>query len=55
MARIAALLSILALLAAALFAANEDWSFSLVGTLAAVLAIIGFAVVAAGWTIRHDV
>jgi hypothetical protein len=54
MIRLAVLLSILMLFAVMLLVASDDWSFSLFGPLAAVAAMVGFAVVAAGWTIRHD-
>jgi len=42
-------------LAVILFAANASGEMSLVETLLALLAIVGFAVIATGWTIDHDV
>jgi hypothetical protein len=45
----------LLLLGALLYFAPDDPAFSLLGTLLAMCVIIGFAVAAAGWTIRHDV
>ena len=38
----------------ALLAADNSLGFSLIESLGAMFLIIGFAVVAAGWTIRHD-
>jgi hypothetical protein len=55
MIRIVCLLLTLPVLAAVLFVANDRWDLSLIGTLAAVTLIVGFAAAAAGWTIRHDV
>lgn len=55
MIRIASLLLILPALAVALLIANDGWGLSLVETLIAIFVIVGFAVTAAGWTIRHDV
>jgi hypothetical protein len=55
MIRIASFLLILPALAVALWIANDDWGLSLVETLIAIFVIVGFAVTAAGWTIRHDI
>ncbi len=49
------LLLTLPALIAAWFVANDVLSFGLVETVVAVTLIIGFAVVATGWTIRRDV
>jgi hypothetical protein len=54
MIRIAGGVLILLALILVLCAANDALSFSLAGTLAAVLLIIAFGVAATGWTIRHD-
>ena len=40
---------------AAWFVANDALSLSLIETIVAVALIIGFAVVATGWTVRRDV
>jgi hypothetical protein len=55
MIRLTCLLLTLPVLAAVLFVANDRWDLSFIGTLAAVTLIVGFAVAATGWTIRHDV
>ena len=48
--------SVLGLLAliVAFCAINDDLSFSIAGTLMAVLLIVAFGIAATGWTIRHD-
>ena len=38
-----------------LLLARDAWNLGFIETFAAVVLIIGFAVVATGWTIRHDV
>ena len=55
MIRIITVLLTLAALIAAAFMANDAESLSFFGMLGAVVLIIGFAVGAADWTIRHDV
>jgi hypothetical protein len=55
MIRLTYFLLALPVLAAVLFVANDRWDLSFIGTLAAVTLIVGFAVAATGWTIRHDV
>jgi hypothetical protein len=55
MIRIASLLLILTALAVALLMADKGSALSLVGTLAAIFVIVGFAVAAVGWTMRRDV
>jgi hypothetical protein len=55
MIRIVVLLARLPALLAAGLAADNSLGFSLIESLGAMFLIIGFAVVAAGWTIRHDV
>lgn len=54
MIRIAGGTLVLLALIVVLFAANDALSFSIAGTLTAVLLIIAFGVAATGWTIRHD-
>jgi hypothetical protein len=54
MIRIASLLSIPPVLALAWLVADSG-GLSLVGTMAAILVIVGFAVAAVGWTMRRDV
>jgi hypothetical protein len=55
MVRITSFLLILSVPAIAWLIANNGWGLSLVETLIAILLIVGFAVAAAGWTIRRDV
>jgi hypothetical protein len=55
MLRIASLVLVLLVLAIALLIANTGLGLSLVETLMAVFLIVGFAIMAAGWTIRRDV
>jgi hypothetical protein len=55
MTRIVILLAGLSALLAAGLAAENSLGFSLIESLGAMFLIIGFAVAAAGWTIRHDV
>jgi hypothetical protein len=55
MIQLTCLLLTLPVLADVLFVANDRRDLSSIGTLAAVTLIIGFAVAATGWTIRHDV
>jgi hypothetical protein len=38
-----------------LLTTNDGWDLSLVEALMAIFLIVGFAVVAAGWTIKRDV
>ncbi len=54
MIRIAGIVLVVLALVVVLFAANSAVSFSVVGTLTAVLLIVAFGVAATGWTIRHD-
>lgn len=53
MVRLASLLFVPALVL--LIVGNDGGIISLIGTLAAVVGIVGFAIAAAGWTIGHDV
>jgi hypothetical protein len=53
--RIASLLLAVPVPAVALLIANDGWGLSLTETLIAVCLIVGFAVLAAGWTIRRDI
>ena len=46
---------LLAALVAAWFVANNDLGLGLIETIVAVAVIVGFAVLATGWTIRRDV
>ena len=55
MIRAASLLAGLSLIVAGLFAANWSGALSLVGTVFGIFAIVGFAVIATGWTEDHDV
>jgi hypothetical protein len=55
MIQIIRLLLTLPALIAAWFVANDALSLGLIETIVAVALIIGFAVVATGWTIRRDV
>jgi L-cystine uptake protein TcyP (sodium:dicarboxylate symporter family) len=55
MIRIAGLLLIMPIVAVALLIANDGSDLSFVETLVAVFVIVGFAVTAVGWTVRHDV
>ena len=55
MLRIACSLITLPALIVAVFVANEAWRLSVLETLISVVLIIGFGVVAAGWSIRRDV
>jgi hypothetical protein len=54
MIRIAGGVLVLLALIVALCAINDDLSFSIVGTLTAILLIVAFGIAATGWTIRHD-
>ena len=54
MVRLAGSVLVILALFVALCAANDALSFSLAGTLTAVLLIVAFGVAATGWTIRHD-
>ena len=55
MIRIAGSVLVILAVILALCAANDALSFSIAGTLAAVLLIVAFGVAATGWTIRRDV
>jgi uncharacterized membrane protein HdeD (DUF308 family) len=55
MIQIIRLLLTLPALIAAWFVANDALSLGLIETVVAVALIVGFAVVATGWTIRRDV
>ena len=55
MIQIIRLLLTLPALSAAWFVANDALSLGFIETIVAVALIIGFAVVATGWTIRRDV
>jgi hypothetical protein len=55
MIQIASILPSVPMLDAGLSIASDDWDFTPVATFIAVILIIGFAVVAAGWTIKRDV
>lgn len=55
MIRAASLVVGLSAVVAGLFAANWSGTLGYAGTVLGILAIIGFAVVAAGWTEDHDV
>ena len=49
------LLLTLPVMIAAHLVARDLFDFGFVGTLAVFIVIIGFAVLATGWTLRHDV
>lgn len=55
MVRVITLLAGLPAVIAAALGAEDSLGFSLVESLGAMFLIVGFAVVAAEWTIRHDV
>ena len=55
MVRVISLLLALAVPAVAWLIAEGGWGLGVLETLAAVILIVGFAVVAAGWTIQSDV
>jgi len=55
MIRLISLLLSLPAAAVALLVPSDAWNFEFVETFAAVILIVGFAVAATGWTIRHDV
>jgi hypothetical protein len=55
MMQIISLLLFLPALIAAWFVANDALDLGLIETLVAVTLIVGFAVLATGWTIRRDV
>jgi len=55
MFRAASLLFSLLVTPVALFAANYSGALSLVETMLGIFAIIGFAIIATGWTVDHDV
>ncbi len=55
MIQIIRLLLALPALVAAWFVANDDLGLGLIETIVAVALIVGFAVLATGWTIRRDV
>ena len=55
MIRAASLLFSLLVMPIALFAANYSGELGLVETMLGILAIIGFAIIATGWTVDHDV
>lgn len=54
MIRIAGSVLVVLALIVGLCAANDALSFSLAGTLTAVLLIVAFGIAATGWTVRHD-
>jgi hypothetical protein len=54
MIRIAGGVLVLLALIVGLCAINDALSFSIVGTLMAILLIVVFGIAATGWTIRHD-
>jgi hypothetical protein len=54
MIRIAGSVLVVLVLVVGLCAANDALSFSVAGTLTAVLLIVAFGIAATGWTIRHD-
>lgn len=54
MIRIADCVLVLLALIVVLCATNDALSFSIVGTLTAILLIVAFGIAATGWTIRHD-
>ena len=39
----------------ALLVASDAWNLEFVESFAAIILIVGFAVAATGWTIRHDI
>ena len=54
MIRIAGSVLVVLALIVVLCATNDALSFSIVGTLTAILLIVAFGIAATGWTIRHD-
>ncbi len=54
MIRIAGSVLVVLALVVVLCVTNDALSFSLAGTLTAVLLIVAFGIAATGWTIRHD-
>lgn len=55
MIRAASLLFSLLVTSIALFAANYSGVLGLAGTMLGIFVIIGFAIIATGWTVDHDV
>ena len=55
MIRAASLLFSLLVTSIALFAANYSGELGLAGTMLGIFVIIGFAIIATGWTVDHDV
>jgi hypothetical protein len=55
MIRLISLLLSLPAAAVGLLVASDAWNLEFVESFAAIVLIVGFAVAAAGWTIRHDV
>jgi hypothetical protein len=54
MIRVAGGVLVLLAFIAGLCAINDALTFSVVGTLTAILLIVVFGIAATGWTIRHD-
>jgi hypothetical protein len=55
MIRLISLILSLSAAAVGLLVASDAWNFEFVESFAAIILIVGFAVAATGWTIRHDV